>query len=441
MIAYLDMPSGLSGDMFLSCLIDAGWSIDELQATISRLRLPAGAIALAAGAVMRGPLRAMLVSVKTAERQPHRNLDDIRQIIQSSDLPTTVKDRAIATFTRLAIAEAGVHGTAPEQVHFHEVGGLDTIADIVGVCAGLDALHISQLYASPLPLAGGWVGSAHGSLPLPAPATLALLAAVHAPIRPAPSATPTPAAEVRLELADNFAVHKTETGSGVIPAADGNPKGSGVNPPPVELVTPTAAALLAELATFQQPPMRLQRIGIGAGQRIFAWPNVARLWLGEAEPAGPMVQIDANIDDMNPQFYPAAMERLFAAGAADVWLTPIQMKKGRPAITLSILCPAAIEAIIADILLQQTTTLGLRVHPVTRHEAAREFRAVQTLHGPVRVKLKLINGQVIAAVPEYDDCKKLADDKGLPVHIVHDAAQAAARQLLAPAPASTIPIP
>jgi len=415
LIAYLDLPSGLSGDMFLSCLIDAGWSIDQLRAVIAGLNLPQGAIAIDSQSTMRGPLRATLLSVKTQGTQHRRNLNDVRQIVESSPLPPTVKSRAIATFTRLAHAEAAVHGAAPDQVHFHEVGALDSIADIVGVCAGLDAMHIDRLYASPLPLAGGWVASAHGALPLPAPATLALLSSVGAPVRPAPSIT---ACDVQIDLSAEFTVHRTERTPVPLPSAA-----------PPELVTPTAAALLAELATFEQPSMRLLRIGVGAGQHVFAWPNVARLWLGEAEDAGPLVQIDTNIDDMNPQFYSAVSERLFAAGAVDVWTTPIQMKKNRPAITLSVLCPAAIEAIIAEILLRETTTLGVRVHPVNRHEATRDFTTVQTPHGPVRVKLRFHNAQLIGAMPEYEDCKSLADAKGLPIRVIYESAQQSASLL------------
>lgn len=410
--AYLDLPSGLSGDMFLSCLVDAGWCIDELRAAIARLNLADGSISIESQSVMRGPLRATLVSVKTQEDQHRRNLDDIRKIVESSSLPRAVKERTIAVFTRLAHAEAGVHGTSADQVHFHEVGALDSIADIVGVCAGLDAMHIERLYASPVPLAGGWVGSAHGSLPLPAPATLALLSSVHAPVRPAPAAQ---SAGAQVEVSPDFAVHTSETAH--VPVIS--------SPAPVELVTPTAAALLAELATFEQPPMRLLRVGIGAGQRIFAWPNIARLWLGETEPAGAMVQIDTNIDDMNPQFYSSVAERLFSAGAVDVWTTPIQMKKGRPAITLSVLCPATHESVIAELLVRETTTLGLRVHPVTRHEAGRISVTVTTPYGDVRMKLKLYGGQIIGANPEYDDCKKLADERNLPVRVVYESAQQA----------------
>ena len=385
MIGYLDLPSGLSGDMFLGCLIDAGWSVQNLQATLARLPLPASAWSMRAERVRRGSLRATLVVVEAVNADQPRNLRGIRTLIETADLPAIVREQAVATFTRLAEAEARVHGVPIEQVHFHEVGGLDAIVDIVGAAAGLHALGIERLYASAVPLGDGWVNTAHGRLPLPAPATLELLAAVHAPTRPAP--------------------------------------GSG------ELVTPTGAALLTQLATFEQPEMRLLRIGLGAGQHERAWPNVARLWLGEPLADGPMVLLETNIDDMNPQLYAAASEKLFAADARDVWLTPIQMKKNRPGVLLSVLASAALEQTLADIILRETTTLGVRVQPVQRHEAWREIRPIETPYGTVNVKLKRMGDEWLGAMPEYDDCKRLAEAHGVPVRLVYEAALAIAQRV------------
>ncbi len=382
MIAYLDMPSGISGDMFLGCLIDAGWPLAALQATIEQMALPAGLWSVQADSVMRGALRATLVNVRTAEGDQHRHFSDVCQIIQAGNLPDPVQNRAMAVFKRLAQAEAGVHGSTVEEVHFHEVGALDAIIDIVGVCAGLHALGIERLYASGVPLGEGWTMTAHGRVPLPAPATLSLLATAQAPTRPAP--------------------------------------GMG------ELVTPTGAALLAEFATFTQPRMQLHRIGMGTGQKDFAWPNVARLWLGEALDGGQLVQIETNIDDMNPELYTAISQNLFAAGALDVWTTPIQMKKGRPGVLLSVLAAAAKENTLADLLLRETTTLGVRVHHVHRHVARRAFTTVQTRYGAVQVKLKWVNGELVGAKPEYEDCLRLADEQHLPVRLVYEAAQAVA---------------
>jgi len=424
MIAYLDLPSGISGDMFLGCLVDAGWPVAELRHVIEHLRLPDNDWSIEATSVMKGALRATLVDVRVPGQRPkpehphhpvdphdadhhhqhhdhtpadhhhaphdHRNLNDVTAIINAADLPQPVKANATAVFSRLAAAEAKVHGATVDQVHFHEVGALDAIIDIVGSVAGLHALKIDHLYASAVPLGSGWVDTDHGKLPLPAPATLELLAAAKAPTRPAP--------------------------------------GHG------ELVTPTGAALLAELATFQQPPFRLEKIALGAGQKDLPWPNIARLWLGSAiadapaatEPAAPLVQIDTNIDDMNPQLYAAVTERLFAAGARDVWLTPIQMKKGRPAVVLSALADANLEQPLADLILSETTTLGVRVSRLHRHEARREIRTVDTPFGPVHVKLKWIGDTFCGAAPEYDDCRRIADAQRASLRLVYDAAMASA---------------
>lgn len=384
MIGYLDLPSGLSGDMFLGCLVDAGWPVDELTETVRRLRLPEGQWAIRAEPVMRGPLRATLLTVVTNQGDHHRHLDDIRRLIGSAGLAPAVQERAIAVFTRLAEAEARVHGMSVQDVHFHEVGALDAIIDIVGVAAGLEALGLQRIFAGAVPLGPGWVTTAHGTLPLPAPATLELLAAAGAPTRPAPG--------------------------------------------PGELVTPTGAALLATFATFSQPEMCLRRIALGAGRREFAWPNIARLWVGEPVGEGALVQIETNIDDMNPELYGVVSEKLFASGARDVWITPIQMKKNRPGVLLQVLAPQAREEEIAHLLLRETTTLGLRVYPVRRHEARRELRTVETRYGTVHVKLKWLEDTVMGAIPEYEDCRQLATLHDAPLRLVYDAALVAAHQ-------------
>lgn len=406
MIGYLDLPSGISGDMFLGCLIDAGWPIEQLRGTLSRLKLPTSEWSIEARSVLKGPapLRATLVDVRVAEpipqqhrfvvtsspAQSHRNLPEICNIINASDLPEEVKRRSISVFQRLAGAEARVHGTTVDQIHFHEVGALDAIVDIVGTVSGLHELGLERIYASALPLGHGWIDSQHGRLPLPAPATIELLSAAGAPTCPAPG--------------------------------------------PGELVTPTGAALVCELASFEQPPMRLQRVAIGAGQRETPWPNVARLWLGEAltgsaRSTDSIVQIETNIDDMNPQFYAPLSDQLFAAGALDVWLVPMQMKKGRPGVLLGVLTPGSRQLEVADLILRHTTTLGVRVQPVQRHEAERELHEVQTSFGTVRVKVKRWKGQLIGAVPEYEDCRRLAESAGVAVRLVHDAASAAAHAM------------
>ncbi|HEY8666730.1 MAG TPA: nickel pincer cofactor biosynthesis protein LarC [Tepidisphaeraceae bacterium] len=384
MIGYLDIPSGLSGDMFLSCLVDAGWPVENLRATLARLSLPAEEYQIHAQTVMKGALRATQVSVQVVKSKQHRHLHHIREILDASDISKEVKDRALGVFTRLAEAEARVHGTTIDKVHFHEVGAVDAIVDIVGTCAGIKALDISELYASAAPLGHGWVKTEHGQLPLPAPAVLEILAAAKVPTRPAP--------------------------------------GEG------ELLTPTGAALLAHLATFGQPAMTLHRIGIGSGQRNFAWPNVARLWLGEANAGLGMVELTTNIDDMNPQFYTPVMEKLFRLGAADVWLVPAQMKKGRPAVVLHALATADREGALADALLRETTTLGVRVHDVHRHEARRAMRRVMTEFGEVAVKVKWVGEELIDVSPEFEECRALGEARGVPVSRIYAAAQAAGRE-------------
>jgi uncharacterized protein (TIGR00299 family) protein len=352
---------------------------------LEQMALPSNSWSVQTENVIRGPLRATLVYVQVQEGDQHRHLSDVREIIEAAQLPAPVMQHAVGVFTRLAEAEAAVHGAALEDVHFHEVGALDAIVDIVGVCAGLHELGVTALYASAVPLGEGWVNSAHGRIPAPAPATLALLASVNAPTRPAPG--------------------------------------------PGELVTPTGAALLAEFATFQQPRMHLQGIGVGTGQKDFSWPNVARLMLGAPVETGGYIQIETNIDDMNPELYSAVSQSLFAAGALDVWFTPIQMKKGRPGVLFSVLAPAARETMLADIILRETTTLGVRVHPVQRHEARRTFASVQTAYGAIQVKLKWMNDKVVGAKPEYDECVRVAHIQGVPFRLVYEAAVHAAHHL------------
>lgn len=389
-IGYLDLPSGLSGDMLLGCLMDCGWPVERLRQAIQSLSLPASEWAVQVQTVVKGALRATRVDVLADEGRHRRRLADIVAIIRGGSLPALVCERAVAVFTRLARAEARVHGIAVEQVHFHEVGAVDCIIDIVGSLLGLHELGVEKLFASPVPLGHGWAQTAHGKLPLPAPATLELLSAAKIPTRPAPG--------------------------------------------PGELLTPTAAAILAELAVFEQPAIELSRIGVGAGEREFAWPNIARLWIGHATCSDvTLVQLETNIDDMNPQLYAEVSDRLFAAGARDVWVTPVQMKKGRPGVVLSVLADSDDEAALCQIVLRQTTTLGVRVHPICRrYEATREMRKVATPYGEVHVKVKWLDDEAIGAYPEYEDCKSAAHRAGTTVLAVQEAALAAGQSLLEP---------
>jgi uncharacterized protein (TIGR00299 family) protein len=381
-IAYVDCFSGISGDMFLASLLDAGLPLEGLQAGIEKLNLPEK-VELRLTETHKGALRAANLEVIVPHSHHHRHLSDILEILSSSQLSDPVKQTASRIFTLLAEAEARVHGEPVEQVHFHEVGALDSIVDVTGAVLGLEALGIERLYASPLPYGAGTIHSDHGLLPLPAPATLEVLRLAKAPLTPSPAE--------------------------------------------VELVTPTGAAILAALATFERPTLTIIGTGVGAGKRDLPWPNLMRLIVGETPATGTseMVQLETNIDDMNPQFYGYILEKLFAAGARDVFLTPIQMKKNRPATLLGVIAYRRDEAALAELILSETTTLGLRVQPIGRYEAQREFRQIQTPFGSLTVKLKILNGKVLQSVPEYDECVRLANENGVSLAEIYQAAQPA----------------
>ncbi len=366
-IAYADCFSGVSGDMFLAALLDAGLPLEVLQQNIDKLNLPEK-VELKLTETHKGALRAASLEVIVPHSHNHRHLSDILQMINTSDLSEKVKATASKIFALLAEAESRVHGEPVEHVHFHEVGALDSIVDIVGAAIGLDYLGIEQLYASPLPYGSGTINSDHGLLPLPAPATLEVLRLINAPLSPS-------SAEV-------------------------------------ELVTPTGAAILGCMAEFKRPNLVMTHIGIGAGKRDLEWPNILRLMIGmvpEAE-QNEMVQLETNIDDMNPQFFGYLMDKLFASGARDVFMTPIHMKKNRPGIMLGVIALRKDEAALAELLLRETTTLGLRVQPIGRYEASREFRQLDTRFGKVTIKAKIMDGKVIHTTPEYDDCVRLAKE-------------------------------
>ncbi|RPH62824.1 MAG: nickel pincer cofactor biosynthesis protein LarC [Chloroflexi bacterium] len=377
-IAYADCFSGVSGDMFLAALLDAGLPLDMLQADIDKLNLPEK-VELRLTETHKGALRAANLEVIVPHSHHHRHLSDILEILENSQLSETVKQATARIFTLLAEAEAHVHGEPVEQVHFHEVGALDSIVDVTGVVSGLEALGIERLYASPLPYGSGTINTDHGLIPLPAPATLEVLKLAQAPLTPSSAQ--------------------------------------------VELVTPTGAAILGALATFERPALTITGVGIGAGKRDLPWPNVMRLLVGETFGNGisEMVQIETNIDDMNPQFYGHIMEKLFAAGARDVFLTPIQMKKNRPGTLLGVIALRQDEATLAELLLRETTTLGLRVQPIQRYEAQRDFKQVKTRFGVLTVKQKIINGKVIQVTPEYDDCLRLARENGVSLAEIYAA--------------------
>lgn len=390
-IAYLDCFSGVSGDMLLGAMLDAGLSLDSLRGELDKLGL--GGYRLEAQATQRAGLAATRATVVLEKRrQPHRRLPEILRLIRSSDLPLSDRRRGEAVFQRLAEAEASVHGTAAESVEFHEVGALDAIVDVMGAVAGLRLLGVRGLYASALPAGGGSVRSTHGVLPVPAPATLELIALAGAPLAGA---------------ADDVQA---------------------------ELVTPTGAAIVTTLAKFERPAMTVSAVGYGAGARdLPGRPNVLRLWLGRAVTPRPrdMLLVETNIDDMNPELFGYVQEMLFAAGAADVWFSPIQMKKNRPATLLSVLCSREREEAVVRVLLRETSTLGVRVGEVARHEARRDSLEFDSSLGRVAVKVKRLEGEAPRVAPEYDSCRRLARQHGLPLAEVYRIVAAEAERWLA----------
>lgn len=379
-LAYLDCFSGMSGDMFLGALLDAGLSFERLQVGLAALRLEGYRLALESytDKGIRGQRFSVLV---TETPQPERHLGEIKALITASQLPEAVQRRALAIFQALGEAEAEVHGVSVESVHFHEVGAVDALVDVVGAAIGLHELGIERVYASPLPLTTGQVQTAHGLLPVPAPAALELLRRVGAPWTPR--------------------------------ATEG------------ELVTPTAAAILATCARFETPAMVIRRVGYGFGRKQLPWANCLRLCLGEPLEAGEgeadeVMVLETNLDNVSGEVLGDVMERLFQAGALDVTYTPIQMKKNRPATQISVIAPLDRAETLSRLLLRETTTLGVRVSRWQRLKAERRQELVETPLGSVRVKLKLLAGRVVSAAPEYEDCRRLAQASALSLREVYE---------------------
>jgi uncharacterized protein (TIGR00299 family) protein len=377
-IAVFDPFSGASGDMILGALVDAGAPLSALQEAVSRVGIEG--VRISAEPASNGAVRGTRVRVDAPGAQPRRDWRSIRALLEASTLDHTIREAALAVFGALATAEAAVHGVPEEDVHFHEVGAVDAIADIVGACAGLQLLGVERVASGPVAVGSGWVNTEHGLLPVPAPATALLLAQSRAPVRPYPPSDESPG----------------------------------------ELITPTGAALLGTLAEWAIPGFVPERVGYGFGSRALPWPNALRLWIGETtddagEGAAEEFLLETNIDDMNPQFFAPLSERLFATGALDVWLTPITMKKGRPATMVSALVPAKRRADVERALIVESTTLGVRAVAVERTRAARRFVTVATRWGDVRLKLRGWEGRIIGATPEYDDCLQLSRERDAPI--------------------------
>jgi hypothetical protein len=371
--------------MLLGALVDAGVPLDDISAVIERLGVEG--ISLRARKDQRGGVPGTHVTVGLDEAGASHTIADFVRITRESGLPPAIIEPACKVFERLGEAEAQVHGTQHgEHTPLHELGTLDTLVDVVGTVAALDMLQITHLVCSPL--------SAHGKLVAPSPATAALVAMANAPMSP--------------------------------PPGGGHDAG--------EMVTPTGAAIVTTLATFRQPTMTLDSVGYGLGSRDpEAYPNVLTLRIGEeleSPVGGRLTLLETNIDDMSPELVGFVQEQLFELGARDVWLTPIQMKKGRPGTLLSVLLPVNLEQAGVSLVMRETTTLGVRVRPITRYEAERETVTVETTLGSARVKVKRLDGRAVSASPEYEDCRRIALETGMPLQDVYRAIQAEAASKL-----------
>ncbi len=387
-LAYFDCFSGISGDMTLGALVDAGCTIEYLREELRGFPIPGWE--LTAEKVWKNGMAATYVKVKTEDQSKHRSLGAILEILEKSQLAPVVRERAGAIFRRLGEAEARVHDVPLEKIHFHEVGAVDAIVDIVGACVGFHALGIERFACSALNVGGGTAKMAHGVLPVPAPATANLL--------------------------------------------QGKPTYS--NGVQRELVTPTGAAIVATLCDSfgPQPGMTVSAIGYGAGTAdLEGQPNVVRIMVGEAVdltkgaqpglavPLGfdeEIAVIEANLDDMNPQIYGYFLEKALGAGALDVYTTPVQMKKNRPGTLLTVLCMPQDTNTLMSLIFAETTTFGVRTYRAQRRVLPREWVNVGTEFGEVRIKVSRVNGRILHVAPEFEDCRKLALEKNVPLQRV-----------------------
>ena len=380
-IAYFDCFSGASGDMILGSLIDVGLSPRRLREELKKLRI--STIDLKAKKVLRAGLAATRVIVEGKnEKRSHRNLKEILRIVERSGVEADVKEKSREIFKRIASVEGKIHGTPMGEIHFHELGGLDSIVDIVGSVWGIRQLGIEEIYVSKVNVGGGFVKCEHGILPVPAPATLLLM--------------------------------------------EGKPiYSSGVER---ELFTPTGAAILTSLGSGfgPMPPINVERVGHGAGRDDLPHPNLLRLIVGTSVSTSRrerVVVIETNIDDMNPQFYDYVIEGLLAMKVLEVFITPILMKKNRPGHLLTVICPSEKLASVTGFLLRETTTIGLRWHEEERAKTDREIIPHQTKYGKIRFKLARWEGKVVNFSPEYEDCKRLALEKGVPLKEIFEEAR------------------
>lgn len=387
---YLDAFSGISGDMMLGALADLGVPLEVYRRTAETLGLQE--VDIEAGRTERRGIGGVKVNVRDRAHGVVRTYAHVRDLIEDSSLPRSVKEKSLQVFGILAEAESRIHSRDIEKVHFHELSSVDTMVDVVGSIAGLAYLEVEEVISSPLPLGTGRIKTAHGIYPIPVPAVA--------------------------EILKDVPVYST-----------------GI---PTELVTPTGAALVKALASDfgLLPAMRLEKVGYGAGERDLEMPNLLRVFLGErtASLSGAALErrlvISANIDDMNPELFPYVMEKLFDRGAEDVWLTPIQMKKSRPAVTLNALVPPSRREEVKRVFFEETKTLGLRITEVEKEFVPRETVTVTTPYGPVKVKVAWSEGRPVNVAPEYEDCRKAAEERGVPLKEVYAAAEEGAREYL-----------
>lgn len=391
MIVYLDLISGISGDMTLGALVDLGVPLKWLKNQLSEI--PLSGFDLKKTSISDHGIHATKVNVILTEKSEIRNYTDIRSLIKQSSLPAGVCKTSLMIFDRLATAEAHIHDCPKEKVHFHEVGAVDAIVDIVGAALGMEYLKITSVVASRVPLGNGWAECSHGKLPVPVPATMELLKGV--------------------------------------PVYD-----AGI---PHELVTPTGAAILTALACGfgQMPDMIVHKIGYGAGTRnLEAIPNLLRMVMGKGAKedsdsnfADEITVVETCIDDMNPELFGFLMERLFEDGALDVYWIPVFMKKNRPGTMVQVLCPNNRLDRISDRILTETTTLGVRHYPAKRKVLSRKSVLIQTPLGEILAKQISGAGKAVRVVPEYEACKKIALEKNIPIQTVYDAVIQASGQV------------
>jgi len=380
-VLYFDLIGGASGDMILAALIDAGVPADKLAEMLTGLKLDE--FELKSASINKNGFQATKVDIQVGKQPPERHLKEILDVIQNSSLPGPIRDRATKIFQKIAAVEAGIHNKPVDQIHLHELGSTDTIVDVTGALLALDYLGVSHIYASPIPLGSGFIDGAHGQIPLPAPATIALL--------------------------KGLPVRNTEIKA--------------------ELITPTGAALLAELVDdFSPPPeMTIDKIGYGAGTRDLPIPNLLRVMIGEIakkrnQTLEKLILLESNLDDMNPEIYPYVMNLLFNAGALDVCLLPVQMKKNRPGTQIQVLVNIQNVQDMKDILFQETSTLGIRQTLVDRYSLPRIIQEVSTTYGVVRIKVAGEGTNYQKVSPEFEDCQKLARENHIPIQKVYQEA-------------------